>query len=202
MSHRLAHYLHHLFRASNAVGFSSFSTHSQISPRRESDQREHSAHPSLHHLLLLLPGSFSVLRSSNQSELLPYFHQRVQLRSAHRQFLRSFGLPISILGRRTLYGALVLRSAAQSRWAVDVGRAGIRFASVFDDVRNRLAAAESYQRNRDCLDVVDRSAIFVEEVGRGNERMTGSGYFYLLFPSSSVKENRELEKNLKTVMDE
>ena len=32
--------------------------------------------------------------------------------------------------------------------------------------------------------------------------MICSGYFYLLFPSSSVKENRELEKNLKTVIDE
>ena len=32
--------------------------------------------------------------------------------------------------------------------------------------------------------------------------MICSGYFYLLFPSPSVKENRELEKNLKTVMDE
>ena len=85
---------------------------------------------------------------------------------------------------------------------MDVGGAGIGVAGVFDDVRNRLAAAESYQRNRDCLDAVDRSAFFVEEVGRGIEEMIASGYFYLLFPSSSVKENRELEKNLKTVMDE
>ena len=85
---------------------------------------------------------------------------------------------------------------------MDVGGAGIGIAGVLDDVRNRLAAAESYQRNRDCLDAADRSAIFVEEVGRGGEEMMCSGYFYLLFPSSSVKENRELEKNLKTVMDE
>lgn len=137
----------------------------QIPPRRARDQGECFVHDSLHSLLLLLPRPLLVVRSSHQSELLPHLDQRVQLRSSCREFLRPSGLPVSVLGRGPVHGSLVLYSSAESRRTVDVGGAGIRFAGVFDDVRNGLAVAESYQRNRYRLDAAYRSAVFVEKVG-------------------------------------
>ena len=48
---------------------------------------------------------------------------------------------------------------------MDVACAGIRFARLFDDVRNRFVVTESHQWHRDCFDDSYRPAGFVEEVG-------------------------------------
>lgn len=72
MSHRLIDHVYYLPGASHLVVLRIF-LNSQISSRRKSDSREYFVHSSVHNLLLLLPGPLSIVRSSNQFELLPHF---------------------------------------------------------------------------------------------------------------------------------